>query len=144
MEDYEETMRRLEEIEIETEARIKRMEKTQEEGLKNTLKHFDRIHDKLFALNTMFIAGFFALVKISSGLSTWIIIIPVANMIYLLWVEWRMMEKSRFESDIMNKTIAEINRWGKSINKTNIISFISILSTMTVAFFFIYYLFLSA
>jgi len=45
-----------------------RMNKTGEEGLKNMLKHFDRIHDKLFSLNTMFIAGFFALIKISSNI----------------------------------------------------------------------------
>lgn len=56
-----------------------RMTKSKEEGLKNTLKHFERIHDKLFSLNSIFIAVFFALIKISDNISTLTILIPIIN-----------------------------------------------------------------
>jgi len=120
-----------------------RMNKREEEGLKNVLKHFDRIHDKLFSLNTMFIAGFFALIKISSNISSTTILIPVINMIYLIWIEYRMMEKSRFEANIKNKTSDEIKKWGKSISINNWLSLLSIALTLVVSGYFIYYLKLS-
>lgn len=115
------------------------MKKTEEEGLKNVLKHFDRIHDKLFSINTMFIAGFFALIKISDNISTSTIMIPVINMIYLIWIEYRMMEKSRFESSIKSKTREEIDKWGKSISINNWLSLLSITLTLIVAAYFIYF-----
>lgn len=77
----------LEEIEKSMAEIEARMTKREDEGLKNVLKHFDRIHDKLFSINTMFIAGFFALIKISDNISTSTIFIPVANMLYLIWIE---------------------------------------------------------
>ena len=116
-----------------------RMTKSEEEGLKNMLKHFDRIHDKLFSINTMFIASFFALIKISNNISTSIILIPVLNMIYLIWIEYRMMEKSRFETSIKSKTQEEINNWGKSISTNNWLSLFSITLTLIVTAYFIYY-----
>lgn len=116
-----------------------RMKKSEEEGLKNTLKHFDRIHDKLFSINTMFVAGFFALIKISSNISTSTIFIPVINMIYLIWIEYRMMEKSRFEASIKSKTQEEIEKWGKNISLNNWLSLLSITITLIVAAYFIYY-----
>tara|TARA_R110000868_G_scaffold320723_1_gene581693 strand:+ start:925 stop:1380 length:456 start_codon:yes stop_codon:yes gene_type:complete len=117
-----------------------RMTKSEEEGLKNTLKHFDRIHDKLFTLNSMFIAGFFALIKISDNISTSTILIPIINMIYLIWIEYRMMEKSSFESSIKSKTQIEIDKWGKSISINNLLSLLSITFTLIVVAYFIYYL----
>lgn len=134
--DFDEMDKNLAEIE-------NRMNKREEEGIKNTLKHFDRIHDKLFSINTMFIAGFFALIKFSENVSTMTILIPVLNMIYLIWIEYRMMEKSRFEADIKNKTADEIQKWEKSISINNFLSLLSIALTLTVAGYFIYYLNLS-
>lgn len=134
--DFDEMDKNIAEIES-------RMNKREEEGQKNILKHFDRIHDKLFALNTMFIAGFFALIKISNNISTTTILIPVINMIYLIWIEYRMMEKSRFEADIKNKSSKEINKWGKSISINNWLSLLSIAFTLVVSGYFIYYLNLS-
>lgn len=131
--DIEEMEKNMAEIES-------RMTKCEEEGLKNTLKHFDRIHDKLFALNSIFIAGFFALIKISDNIPTSTILIPIINMIYLIWIEFRMMEKSRFESSIKSKTKNERDKWGKSISTNNILSLLSIILTLIVAGYFIYYL----
>ncbi|SJZ32047.1 hypothetical protein [Sediminibacterium ginsengisoli] len=118
----------------------KRWEKQEEEGLKNTLKHFDRIHDKLFTFNNILIAGYFALSKLEKEISLSTILIPIANLMLLLFVEYRMMEKSRFESDIRKKPFADIAKWGKSIGKTNMYSLLCILSTGIVTIIFLAYL----
>lgn len=118
-----------------------RFKKREEEGLKNTLKHFDRIHDKLFTFNNILIAGYFALSKLEKSISLATILIPLANLAFLIWIEYRMMEKSRFESDISNKPLSEINRYGKGIVRTNYYSLLAIISTSVVTSFFLYYLF---
>ncbi|MBE0393065.1 hypothetical protein [Flavobacterium sp. PL002] len=75
-------------------------ERTEIEGGKNILKYFDRIHDKLFAFNNILIAGFFALSKIENSISVKTILIPIINLCFLVFIEYQMMEKSRFESSI--------------------------------------------
>ena len=116
--------------------------KTEEGGLKNILKHFDRIHDKLFSVNTVFIAGFIALIKISGKISPWVILVPVFNMLYLIWIEYRMLQKSRLEAAIKQKAPDEIEQWGKNINKTNLFSLVSIILTLIVVSIFVCFLFI--
>ena len=116
-----------------------RYRKQEEEAHKNLLKHFDRIHDKLFSFNNILIAGYFALSKFEDEISLSTILIPIANLIFLIFVEYKMMEKSRFESEITKKPIAEITKWGKGINKTNLYSLGCILSTGIVTVIFLIY-----
>lgn len=117
-----------------------RFKKTEEEALKNMLKHFDRIHDKLFNFNNILIAGYFALSKLEKEISLATIFIPIANLIVLLYIEYKMMEKSRFESSITQKTSKEIESWGKRITRTNQYSLLAICSTSIVTVWFLYYL----
>lgn len=117
-----------------------RFKKTEEEALKNMLKHFDRIHDKLFNFNNILIAGYFALSKLEKEISLATIFIPIANLIVLLYIEYKMMEKSRFESSITQKTPKEIEQWGKRITRTNQYSLLAICSTSIVTMWFLYYL----
>lgn len=91
--DFEESQRENERIE-------RNFTRTEEEGLKNILKHFDRIHDKLFVFNNILIAGFFALSKIENPIPVKTIFIPILNLCFLIFIEYEMMEKSRFESSI--------------------------------------------
>ena len=118
-----------------------RFKKTEEEGLKNVLKHFDRIHDKVFSFNNILIAGYFVLAKFDNSLNTPIstIIIPIINMAFLIWIEYRMMEKSRFESEMTKKSLTDINSWGKKINSTNLFSLLIIITTTIVTIIFLYY-----
>jgi len=132
----------IDKIEKEMAERDARFAKTEEEGLKNILKYFDRIHDKLFSVNTVYIAGFIALIKISDKVYPLFILVPILNMLYLIWIEYRMLQKSRFESMVTQKTQNEINQWGKDIQKTNLLSLISIILTLIVAIIFVYLLFI--
>jgi hypothetical protein len=111
------------------------------EGVQNILKYFDRIHDKLFTFNNILIGGYFALSQIYDSFSIYGIIIPLINLAILLFIEYRMMEKSRFEADVRNKTSEEIKKHGLSINKTNLYSLFAILTTTVVVGVFIYNVF---
>ncbi len=114
---------------------------TEEEGVKNILKYFDRIHDKLFAFNNILIGGFFALSKIGNSISVKLIIIPIINFCILIFIEYRMMEKSRFEASIKSQPINQYENHGKRISNTNWYSLLSILTTFIVTSIFLYYLF---
>jgi hypothetical protein len=138
--EYEEILQQIEESDKENEEIYQRMRKTEEEGLKNILKYFDRIHDKLFTFNNILIAGFFTLSKIDNSISVKTIFIPIANLMVIIYVEYRMMEKSRYESEIMQKQMEEFEKHGKNINKTNIYSLLTIVTTFIVTTFFLYYL----
>lgn len=108
------------------------------DGKRDVLKYFDRIHDKLFSFNNMLIAGYFVIIALpQSDVSAWWILFPVFNMLYLIYLEYRMMEKSRFEADITNKTPTEIKNWGNKINQTTNKSLLTILITLIVVVIFI-------
>lgn len=116
----------------------KHFEETQRDGVRDILRYFDRIHDKLFSFNNMLIAGYFVIIALpQSDISAWWILFPVFNMLYLIYIEYRMMEKSRFEADITNKTPEQINQWENKIRKTTNSSLQTILITLIVVIVFI-------
>ncbi|MGE8340078.1 MAG: hypothetical protein ACN6OI_03515 [Flavobacterium sp.] len=131
--DFEESQREQERIE-------RNFTRTEEEGLKNILKHFDRIHDKLFVFNNILIAGFFALSKIENPIPVKTIFIPILNLCFLIFIEYEMMEKSRFESSIKTQPFDKYDSHEKRITRTNLYSLLSIITTLSVTIFFLYYL----
>jgi len=119
----------------------KKVEKIKEEAGKNILSHFNRIHDKLFTSNNIFIAGYFALSRVQPDTSILIIIVPLFNLIFLILIEYLMMEKSRKEYGIDDFDIDElINFVNKKDLRTNQYSLLSIFSTLCVFLFFMYLL----
>ena len=119
----------------EAEEAYARIQKAEDEAVKNIAKHFDRINDKLFTFNNIMIAGFFALSKIENS-HTLSIIVPILNMILLIYIEYRMMEANRFQADITRKSPASIDKWRKNQNTTNGYAFVPILTTISVAVYF--------
>ena len=118
-------------------------DKTEEQGKQNILKYFDRIHDKLFTFNNIMIVGFFALSKIETGVNIRYILIPISNLIILIFIDWWMMELSRTESYIKEIPINQLNK--KLYSKYGVVtwlSFVSIITTTIVTAVFIYLLFL--
>ncbi len=101
------------------------------------LKHFDRLHDKLFTFNNILIAGYFALSKLENDIPLATILIPIGNLAILLFIEYKMMEKSRFESEITKKSKTEIDKWGKNIHEMNLYSLLAIISTSIVTLIFL-------
>jgi hypothetical protein len=112
--------------------------KTKYDGIQNVLKYFDRIHDKLFMFNNILIAGYFALIQFYATLPSCLIIIPLINCALLLIVDYRMMEMSRFDSEIISKTKDDIIKNGLNINKTTRYSLYSIFFTTIVTVIFVF------
>ena len=131
----------LDNVTSEVDKIFENFKRTEHEGVRDILKYFDRIHDKLFTFNNILIAGYFALSRFFDAFSIYMIIVPLVNLGLLLFIEYRMMEKSRFESEITKKTPKEIEKYDLSINKTTRYSLYSILSTTIVIFIFIFSLF---
>jgi hypothetical protein len=131
--DFEESQKEQERID-------RNFNRTEEEGLKNILKHFDRIHDKLFVFNNILIAGFFALAKIENSIPVKTIFVPILNLCFLIFIEYEMMEKSRFEASINSQPFDKYTDHGKRITRTNWYSLLSIFTTLIVTFIFLYYL----
>lgn len=116
----------------------KKFEEQEKQGQRDILRYYDRIHDKLFSFNNMLIAGYFVIIAMPhSNMSPWWMILPIINMLHLVFVDYEMMGKSRFESDIMNKSKKEIYGYGKKISKTNFRSLLTIFLTLIITIIFI-------
>lgn len=117
---------------------IKNFKEQEKQGQRDILRYYDRIHDKLFSFNNMLIAGYFVIIAMpNSTINPWWMILPVINMLLLVFVDYEMMEKSRFESDIMNKSNKEICQYGKKISKTTFRSLFTFFSTLAITIIFI-------
>ena len=82
----------------ESEESIQRMEKVPGKANDEIVKYFDRIHDKLFAYQLFFLAGYISLVAIPSiNASPWLLIIPIACVWTLTYLDWKMMEQNSKE-----------------------------------------------
>lgn len=106
-------------------------------GAQNILNYFDRIHSKLFSLNNMLIAGYFALSQLHASVNNQFILFPVLNMVLLVWIDYKMMNISRVNADIQNKNLKQIQDNNKSVSSTNLISLLSIITTATVLAIFL-------
>ncbi|MDI5951081.1 hypothetical protein [Flavobacterium yafengii] len=128
-------------VDKEFEEACNKIDKIREDGLRNVLKHFDRIHDKLFVFNNILIAGFFGLSKIDNQISVKLIIIPILNLCFLIFIEYEMMEISRFDATIKEQLFENYKFNKERISRITIFSFLSILSTLIVTLTFLYFLF---
>jgi len=80
LQEAEETLKRIEE----------KTEKMRYDSQRDVLKHFDRIHDHLFLLNTVFITGYIALLQIGTHFNRFILILPFICLAILIYVEHYM------------------------------------------------------
>ncbi len=116
-----------------------RMKLAEKEANQQIVKYFDRIHDKLFAYQLFFLAGYISLIAIPSiQISPWWLIVPFSCIFRLLYIDWRMMEINRKASDITNMPSAEIKRLYKKQQSINLNSLEVILETIVVTVVFLY------
>ena len=117
-----------------------RMVAVEEKGKERILYYFDRIHSNMFNYNNLLIAGFFALTQLDISISKWSILVPIINLWILVFIDYRLMEMSRFESNITNQPLDKIGKYGKAIQFTTLFSLLSIISTLITTIIFIAYL----
>ena len=122
---------------------FKKFEREAEDATKKIQSTFDRIHDKLFNFNNMLIAAFLGLSKFPTEqpiLSLWMSILPIANLIYLMFLEYWQMEiyrhaAKRMEWDLdLNK---DVKKYGDMINRQNLRSLLSIITTFGLFIFLV-------
>lgn len=94
------------------------LEKKSYDGVRDIFKYFDRINDKLFTFNNILIAGFFAIGKLKDGIPMWLIIIPILNLGFFIFIEYMIMEKSRMEAFILDSF--DEKKFRKNIDRTNL------------------------
>jgi len=117
-----------------------RWERVEENGIADTQKYFDRMHDKVFSLNNLLIAAYFALIAFRKDVPNWSVIIPTVNSVLLLYVDYRMLLRARLQSNIRSISGKERDRYGAIQTNTNLYSLLSIYSTITVMLVFGYFL----
>lgn len=133
-------MDEFDKISKDIEESLARFKAIEEKGKEKILHYFDRIHNNLFVFNNLLIIGFFTLSQMNVNVPNWTIIIPLVNLWFLIYIDYRLMEKSRFESDITNKSQLDIDKYGKSINRTTLISLAAIFTTFLITAIFLYLL----
>ena len=124
----------------ESEEIMQRMDKVEEKAKDEVVKYFDRIHDKLFAYQLFFLAGYISLVAIPSiHVSPWLLIIPVFCVARLIHVDWRMMEHNRVLADVKNQNKYQLDKLNEKQMWTNMQSLEVILESIvtTVVFIFV-------
>ena len=122
----------------ENEERIQRMDKVEEKAKDEIVKYFDRIHDKLFAYQLFFLAGYISLVAIPSiDVSPWLLIIPIFCVARLIHLDWRMMEHNRILSDVKNQSKRQLDQLNEKQMWTNMQSLEIILESLVTTVIFI-------
>lgn len=102
----------------ESEKLISKVENRVDNSLNQIQTSFDRIHDKIFNFNNIMIASYMVLGTFPSSapiLPLWTVIFPIANLIYLIYLDVSQMEIHRFASNEMKWTSKERGIYGKKI-----------------------------
>ncbi len=119
----------------------KKIDKIKENAVKNILSHFNRINDKLFTFNNILIGGYFALSRIEVDINIKVIMVPLLNLIFLIFLEYLMMEKSRKEAGVDELGLDEFVRFAENKEtRTTLFSLLAIISTLSVFGYFVYLL----
>lgn len=126
---------------MEVEEFEKKINKIKEDAVKNILSHFNRINDKLFTFNNILIGGYFALSRIYDDINIKVIMIPFINLIFLIFLEYLMMEKSRKEASVDELGLDEFIKFTENKEtRPTLFSLLAIVSTLSVFGYFVYLL----
>lgn len=110
---------------------FKKMDKIEEIAKGEVVKYFDRIHDKLFAYQLFFLAGYISLIAIPSiNISIWWLLIPTLCVGRLICIDWMLMEQNRKLSNISNLNKTQIDELVKEQTNTTLASLEVILESI--------------
>ena len=117
---------------------FKRIDNEAERAKGEIVKYFDRIHDKLFAYQLFFLAGYISLIAIPSiRISVWWLLIPVFCVGRLIYIDWKMMEQNRQRANIKNLNLVQIEELNKEQNSITLNSLEVILESIITTIGFI-------
>ena len=102
---------------------------------------FDRIHDKVFNFNNIILGAFLVLSTYPSNspiINMWLIIFPIAILIFLVWLEIRQMGIHRLAAKENEWTSKELKEYGDRINKQTLLSLLSFVLSISSLLYLIY------
>ena len=115
-----------------------RFDNEEERAKGEVVKYFDRIHDKLFAYQLFFLAGYISLIAIPSiSISVWWLLIPVLGVGRLIHIDWKMMEQNRKIANINQPPSTQIKELNEELRTININSLEVILESIVTTIGFI-------
>jgi hypothetical protein len=123
------------------EKRLDRMQSKADQFEGEIVKYFDRINDKLFTLNNLYIGAYLALIAIKPLTPKYIMFLPVANAIVIGYLDWLLMESFRRMSKLMDMSPSEIDKETKKMNNINVLAFIPVVTTLIVSGMLIAYIY---
>lgn len=95
-------------------------ERRVENALNQIQNAFDRIHDKVFNFNNILIGVYLVLATFPDNspiINIWTVIFPIANLVYLVYIDIRQMEIYRFASREQEWTLKEREEYGSRIKE---------------------------
>lgn len=118
---------------------IKKAEKEGEEASKKLQITFDRIHDKLFTINSILIALYIGFAKFPEEnpiFSLWFVLLPIGNIFYLVYLEISQMSIFRHASQRMKWNFtSDVEKYGRMINMQNLKSLLAWAITILLTIF---------
>lgn len=115
------------------------LKQREQKGNEELIKYFDRLHDKLFAVNNIFIGGYLALIAFKKDVPSNILWVPMVNLAVLVSIDYLMMRKSKQEALYRHSTIETDGKLVRLIRKANFLSLASIVSTIIETLLFVKY-----
>lgn len=106
--------------------------KVSEKQAEVRLKYYDRINDKLFSFNNFLMAAFIALTQIMDGVSNLIPLVPITNMLLLIYIDYRMSTGINIFIDKNNITDEEIKKENLVFRYIDFLLKLSIITTILV------------
>ncbi len=90
---------------------------------------FDRIHDKVYNFNNLLIGAYLVLSTFPSNnpiMKTWTVAVPIFNMAFLIYIEYKQMEIHRYAAGEQDWNIEEGKQYGVKITRQTNLSLLSL------------------
>ncbi|WEA00828.1 hypothetical protein [Mucilaginibacter sp. SJ] len=129
----------LDDLERDIEERNNQLKEDEKQGIQDIVKYFDRMHDKLLSVNNIFIAAYLALIAFKKDVPHNLLWVPMLNMGLLIYIDWRLMESSRRMANKGSMTLELANIHSRKGDHTNLLSLLSLVSTIVETILFIKY-----
>ncbi|MFY0603024.1 MAG: hypothetical protein JXQ93_03680 [Flavobacteriaceae bacterium] len=127
------------ELVSESDELIDKAEKEGEDATKKIQTTFDRIHDKLFTVNSILVALYVGFAKFPQDnpiFSLWLVLFPISNIFYLIYLEISQMSIFRHASQRMNWNFTtDVDKYGKMINRQTLKSILAWIFTIGLVVF---------
>jgi hypothetical protein len=101
---------------------------------------FDRIHDKVFNFNNILIGVYLVLGTFpndSPKINIWMVIFPIINLVYMVYIDIRQMEIHRFASKEQEWTNVEREEYRRRIDSQTILSLLALVLSLACLIFLI-------